>query len=275
MKIGINRWTLPPHLPLAECFTLVAQAGFDSIEINIAEDGELTPNTDEQGVKALVAQAKQAGVELSSLSTGLGWKYPITSPDTAVRNQGAETIMASLRAAKWMGVDTILVVPGIVNDTIAYDEAYERAKSILRKVAPAAQELGVAIGVENVWNKFLLSPLEFARFIDEVNTESGTDSIGAYFDVGNILQYGYPDQWIRILGKRIKKIHVKDFKTGIGNGRAFCNPLQGDVPWARVRVALEEIGYDEYITAEVEGYKTEFEVGLKHIQESLRTVFGG
>lgn len=275
MKIGINRWTLPPHLPLAECFALVAKAGFDSIEINIAEDGELTPATDEQGVKALVTHATQAGVELSSVSTGLGWKYPITSPDEAVRKQGAENIRASLQAAKWMGVDTILVVPGIVSDTIAYDVAYERAKMVLKEVAPIAQDLGVAIGVENVWNKFLLSPLEFARFIDEVNAEAGTDSVGAYFDVGNVLLYGYPDQWIRILGKRIKKIHVKDFKMGIGNGRAFCNPLQGDVPWARVRTALEEIGYGEYITAEVEGYKTEFEVGLKHIQESLRAVFGG
>ncbi len=212
---------------------------------------------------------------LSSVSTGLGWKYPITSPDEGVRKQGAENIRASLQAAKWMGVDTILVVPGIVSDTIAYDVAYERAKAVLKEVAPVAQDLGVSVGVENVWNKFLLSPLEFARFIDEVNGEAGTDSIGAYFDVGNVLLYGYPDQWIRILGKRIKKVHVKDFKTGIGNGRAFCNPLQGDVPWARVRTALEEIGYDEYITAEVEGYKTEFEVGLKHIQELLRAVFGG
>ncbi len=274
MKIGINRWTLPSHLPLSECFTLVKQAGFDSIEINIAEDGELTAETSEQDVKALVAAANDIGLELSSLSTGLGWKYLITSPDEAIRRKGVETIRASLQAAKWMGVDTILVVPGIVSDTIAYDEAYERAQTALKELAPAAQELGVAIGVENVWNKFLLSPLEFARFIDEINGAAGTSSIGAYFDVGNILQYGYPDQWIRILGKRIKKVHVKDFKSGIGNGRAFCNPLQGDVPWARVKTALEAIGYDEYITAEVEGYKTEFEVGLKHIQESLRTVFG-
>ena len=129
-----------------------------------------------------------------------------------------------------MGVDTILVVPGIVSDTIAYDEAHERAQTALKELAPAAQELGVAIGVENVWKEFLLWPLEFARFIDEINGAAGTSIIGAYFDVGKILQYGYPDQWIRILGKRIKKVHVKDFKSGIGNGRAFCNPLQAMFP---------------------------------------------
>ena len=275
VKIGVNRWTLPPHLPLAECFRLVKQAGFDSIEINIAEDGELTPTTDEQGVKSLVAQAAAEGLELSSLSTGLGWKYPITSPDEKVRQQGAANIKAQLQAAKWMGVDTILVVPGIVNAEIAYDDAYTRAQSVLKEVAPFAREMGVAIGVENVWNKFLLSPLEFARFLDEINADGGGDSVGAYFDVGNVLLYGFPDQWIKILGPRIKKIHVKDFKSNIGNMSGFCNLLQGDVPWARVREAMQKIGYEGYVTAEVDGYKTEFEVGLKHINEALRAIFRG
>lgn len=273
MKIGINRWTLPSHLPLTECFTLVKQAGFDSIEINIAEDGELTPSTDEQGVKSLLAQAHASGLEISSLSTGLGWRYPITSPDPAIRAQGAALIRGQLQAAQWLGVDTILVVPGIVNADIAYDDAYQRAQEVLKELAPVAQQMGVAIGVENVWNKFLLSPLEFARFLDEINAANGGDSVGAYFDVGNILQYGYPDQWIKILGTRIKKVHVKDFKSNIGNMSAFCNPLQGDVPWHKVREALNKIGYDGYITAEVDGYKTEFTVGLKHINEALRAIF--
>ncbi len=273
MKIGINRWTLPPHLPLKECFRLVAQAGFDSIEINIAEEGELRPDTTEQEVKALVAQAQQAKLELSSLSTGLGWRYPITSGDQTVRQQGAKMIRAQLQAAHWMGVDTILVVPGIVNADTAYDDAYSRAHDVLWELAPLAQSLGISIGVENVWNKFLLSPLEFAGFIDKVNASARTTSIGAYFDVGNILQYGFPDQWISILGPRIRKVHVKDFKTTVGNMGGFCNPLQGDVPWQKVKDALDRIGYDGYITAEVEGYKTNFETGLKHINEALRTIF--
>ncbi len=273
MKIGINRWTLPTDLSLTECFRLVKEAGFDSIEINIAEEGELTPETDEAGVKALVEAAHGVGLELSSLSTGLGWRYPITSPDEDIRAKGASLIKAQVQAAKWLGVDTILVVPGVVNADIAYDDAYTRASAVLAEVAPFAAELGIAIGVENVWNKFLLSPLEFARFIDEVNAVAGTGSIGAYFDAGNILQYGFPDQWIRILNHRIKKVHVKDFKTNIGNITGFCNPLQGDVPWVKVREALIAVGYDGYITAEVDGYKTEFTVGLKHINESLRAIF--
>ena len=270
MKIGINRWTFPVHLSLAECFQIARRAGFDSIEINIAEDGEVRPDSTEAEIKAIVAAAQQAGVELSSLSTGLGWKYPITSANDGIREKGAINIARQLQVAQWLGVDTILVVPGIVSAEIAYDAAYTRAQEVLKALAPEAEARKVAIGVENVWNKFLLSPLEFARFLDEI----GSDYVGAYFDAGNVLVYGFPDQWIRILGKRIRKVHVKDFNTGIGNITGFCNPLQGDVPWRKVQEALAAIGYDEYVTAEVDGYRVEQELGLKHIAESLRAIFG-
>ncbi len=270
MKIGINRWTLPGHLTLNECFTLAAASGFDSVEINIAEDGELTAQTTEAEVSQIVKSAAEAGVELSSLSTGLGWKYPLTSADPGIRAEGINCIRKQLQAAAWMGVDTILVVPGVVNAEVAYDDAYERAQSALKELAADAERLGVYIGVENVWNKFLLSPLEFASFIDGV----GSEYVGAYFDVGNVLVYGFPEQWIKILGPRIKKIHVKDFRSGIGNINGFCNPLQGDVAWYRVRAALAEIGYNSYITGEVDGYRTNPDLGLKHIAESLRSIFG-
>jgi hexulose-6-phosphate isomerase len=123
--------------------------------------------------------------------------------------------------------------------------------------------------VENVWNKFLLSPLEMARFLDEI----GSPFVGAYFDAGNVLVHGYPQHWIRILGARIRKVHVKDFRTSIGSIAGFCNPLQGDVPWNEVRIALDEIGYGGPVTAEVEGYRVRQELGLRHIAESLRAVF--
>jgi hexulose-6-phosphate isomerase len=269
MKIGINRWTFPDDWSLAQCFEIAKRAGFDSIEINMADEGELTHESSEADVRAMVASAQKAGIGLSSLSTGLGWRYPITSPDASVREQGAANIARMLEVAQWMGVDTVLVVPGIVSAEIAYDEAYTRAQEVLRALAPEAERRQVAIGVENVWNKFLLSPLEFARFLDEIDSAF----VGAYFDAGNVLAYGFPDQWIRILGSRIKKVHVKDFKSNIGNITAFCNPLQGDVPWAKVRAALEAAGYDSFVTAEVDGYKVHPEIGLKHIAEALQAVF--
>lgn len=270
MKIGINRWTMPSDWKLPQCFQTAKQAGFDSIEINSAEEGELTLNSTQADIGWIVQQAQEAGIELSSLSTGLGWKYPLTSNDPKVREQGAENIRRSLQIAQWMGVDTILCVPGIVSADVSYDAAYDRAQGILKDLAPEAAAHRVAIGVENVWNKFLLSPLEMARFLDEI----GSEWVGCYFDAGNVLVYGFPQHWIRILGPRIKKVHVKDFKTGIGNITAFCNPLQGDVPWAAVREALESVGYDGYVTAEVDGYRVHPELGLKHIADSLRAVFG-
>ncbi len=270
MKIGVNRWTLPKELSLAESFRMVKRAGFDSIEINVAEDGELRPDTTESEAKSILASSTEAGVQISSVSSGLGWKYPLTSGDSAVQATGIANTKAALQLAKWLDTDTILLVPGIVSPEISYEDAYNRAKTCIKELVPTAEALGVSIGVENVWNKFLLSPLEFRQFLDEI----GSTHVGAYFDAGNVLVYGYPDQWIRILGKRIKKVHVKDFKSNIGNITAFCNPLQGNVPWAEVNKALKEIGYDEFVTAEVEGYNVDPDLGLKHICESLRSVFG-
>lgn len=270
MKIGINRWTMPMDWTLARCFDEAKKAGFDSIEINLAEDGELTLQSTEQEVRQIAAAARDTGITLSSLSNGLGWPYPLTSNDPAIRHKGYEILQTALRCARWLEVDTILCVPGLVTSDVGYDTAYQRAGAALQDLAGAAAETQVSIGIENVWNKFLLSPLEMARFIDEI----GSSWVGAYFDVGNVLLYGFPQHWIKILGPRIKKVHVKDFSTSVGTLRGFGNPLQGNVPWAAVRAALEEIGYNSFVTAEVDGYPAAPELGLNHIAESLRQVFG-
>jgi len=269
MKIGINRWTMPPEWSLAECFRAAKEAGFDSIEVNIAEEGELTLTTEEAEVRAIAGSAREAGITLSSLSNGLGWLYPLTANDPAVRRQGLEVMRAALRTARWLDVDTALCVPGTVSADVRYDVAYERAQAALRELAPEAEALGVFIGVENVWNKFLLSPLEMAHFVDEIDSAY----VGVYFDAGNVLAYGYPQHWIEILGPRIKKVHVKDFQIAVGNLQGFANPLQGDVPWAAVRTALDGIGYSGFVTAEVSGYPAAPTLGLRHIAEALRQFF--
>jgi L-ribulose-5-phosphate 3-epimerase len=269
MKIGINRWTMPPGWTLERCFQAAKQAGFDGIEINVEAEGELTTSTDETAVRRFHELALEIGIELTSLSTGLGWKFPLTSNDREIPDRGKDIIRNCIHIARWLGVNTVLCVPGVVDAETSYDAAYDHAQSALRDLSLDAAANEVHIGVENVWNRFLLSPLEMARFVDEI----GSKWVGVYFDVGNVLQFGFPQQWIRILGPRIVRIHVKDFKQSIGNGRAFANPLQGDVPWKEVRIALDEIGYEGYVTAEVEGYKQYPELGLKHIAESLREVF--
>ena len=270
MKIGINRWTMPRDWTLARCFAEAKTAGFDSVEINLAEEGELNLLSTEREVRQIAASAREVGITLSSLSNGLGWPYPLTSNDPATRQKGIEILQTALRCARWLEVDTILCVPGLVTAEVGYDTAYQRAQAALQELAGEAAAVQVSIGIENVWNRFLLSPLEMARFIDEV----GSPWIGAYFDVGNILLYGFPQHWIKILGSRIRKVHVKDFSTSVGNIQGFGNPLQGNVPWTAVRAALDEISYDSFVTAEVDGYTAAPELGLKHIAESLRQVFG-
>jgi hexulose-6-phosphate isomerase len=156
--------------------------------------------------------------------------------------------------AKWLGTDAYLFVPGAVDvfflpdaEVVPYDVCYQRASEALRQILPAAEETGVAICIENVWNRFLLSPLEMRDFIDSF----GSAMVGAYFDVGNVLLTGYPEHWIRILGERIKRVHVKDFKRSAGTAEGFVNLLEGDVNFETVKEALADVGYDGYVTAEL------------------------
>jgi hexulose-6-phosphate isomerase len=271
MKIGINHWTFPSGPSLRECFVMAGNAGCDSIEVNLAAagEGELSLETKEAEVRALQRAARDAGIEISSLSSGLYWKHSATDNSPEVRASARRVLEKQLQVANWLETDTVLVVPGAVTAEVSYDVALERAREFLAAGLPAAREMGVNIGIENVWNKFLLSPLEMRDFVDSF----GDPHIGVYFDAGNILAIGFPQQWIRILGHRIKRVHVKDFNEQPGGWLGFANPLQGNLPWGEVNAALREINYDGYITAEVAGYKTHPELGLKHIAEALRTVF--
>ncbi len=268
-KIGINRWTLPASWDVRTCLRAAKESGFDAIEFNMEPQGALNPQTSDADARAIRQMADEIGIELSSLSTGVYWSTPFTHPDASIREQAIELCRQQLRLASALGVDAILVVPGVVTPDVPYDAAYSRAQEALKTLAPEAERRRVAIAVENVWNRFLLSPLEMACFIDEI----GSEWVGAYFDAGNVLAFGYPQQWIHILGRRIRRVHVKDFRTDIGNIQGFTNPLQGDVPWLEVRAALESVGYTGYITAEVSGYRAFPELGLRHIADTLRVVF--
>ena len=163
----------------------------------------------------------------------------------------------ALYVTKWLGTNAYLFVPGAVDvfflpdaEIIPYDVCYERAREAVSQLVQTAEKVGVSVGIENVWNKFLLSPLEMRDFIDSF----GSDMIGAYFDVGNVLLTGYPEQWIRILGKRIKRVHIKDFDISIGTVDGFVDLLEGSVDFEAVKKALAEIGYDGYVTAEMIPY---------------------
>ncbi|MDW8106044.1 MAG: sugar phosphate isomerase/epimerase family protein [Armatimonadota bacterium] len=268
-KIAINRWTMPSDWDVKTCLRVAKESGFDAIEFNMEFSGAISPATSDSDAQRIRSEADALGVELSALSTGVYWQKPFTHPDPQVRAESLELCRHQLRLAQAMGIDAILVVPGVVTPEVPYDVAYERARAALQELVPEAERRKVAIAIENVWNRFLLSPLEMRDLVDSL----GSAYVGVYFDAGNILAYGYPQHWISILGARIKRVHVKDFRTEIGNIEGFTNPLQGDVPWLAVRAALEEVGYQGYITAEVSGYRLFPELGLRHIADALRAVF--
>lgn len=268
-KIGINRWAMPTDWEIQTCLRIAKESGFDSIEFNMDLEGAIRPQTSNAEAASIRRLADRAGIELSALSTGVYWATPFTHPDPKVRAHAIELCRHQLRLAQAMGVDAILVVPGVVSPEVPYDTAYERAQDALRTLVPEAEKRKATIAIENVWNKFLLSPLEMRQLIDSL----GSDYVGCYFDAGNILDYGFPQHWIAILGRRIRRVHVKDFRTDIGNIQGFTNPLQGDLPWLTVRSALEAIGYTGHITAEVSGYRLFPELGLRHIADTLRAVF--
>jgi len=253
MLKSISVWAFDPARPLDEVFAVAKDNGFPAVEVAIAEDGPITPQTTEDDCKRILEQAQNAGITISSMASGGGWSLPISCTDEATRRKGIDFIAASLRVAKGLNLDTILVVPGGVGaDFIPgfkgapYDVAYNNAKAALEELTPVADETQVAIGIENVWNKFLLSPLEMRQFIDDLKS----DYVGSYFDVGNVIATGFPEQWIRILGKRIKKVHFKDFKESVGTLDGFCDLLDGDVNYAEVMKALREVGYDGPVTSE-------------------------
>jgi len=174
------------------------------------------------------------------------WHAPLSDPNPEVRKKGLEGMETALRSAKVMGADTVLLVPAVVKEDVRYADAYKRSGEHIRKLLPLAEQLDVIIAVENVWNKFLLSPLEFARYVDEFDSPW----LKAYFDVGNVILFGYAQDWIRTLGKRTVKIHLKDFKR---KGYQWTNLLDGDVNWPQVRRALDEVGYDGFLTPELRG----------------------
>jgi len=237
LRKAVQLGMLPKELPDTEKFKLAKKCGFDGIEGSPMEDLD--------AAWELGRLARQAGVPIHSIVRG-GWDAPFSDPDPKVIDKGLATMETALRSAKALGADTVLLVPAIVNENVSYAQAYKRSQRHIKKVLPLAEEIGVVIAVENVWNKFLLSPLEFARYVDEFESPW----LKAYFDIGNVILFGYSQDWIRTLGRRIVKIHLKDFKR---RGYEWTNLLDGDVNWPEVRRALDEIGYDGYLTTELRG----------------------
>jgi len=260
MKKSINYWAFPGGgdgtKRIGEFLREAQAAGFDAVELCFGETGELALDSSERLVRAIEADAIKVGIEIASVATGLFWKYSLTSGDAATREKAKEIVRKGLQIAAWAGTDALLVVPGVVTSPIStervpYHLAWKRSTEAIRELVPFAEKLKVSIAVENVWSGFLLSPLEMASFIDAF----GSRFVGAYFDVGNVLVNAMPEDWIRVLGPRIRRVHLKDYRTGVGTLHGFVDLLAGDVNWPEVMKALREVGYEGPLTAEVFPYR--------------------
>lgn len=278
MKKSISQWSFAKG-SLKECMQLAREAGFEAIEVTVAEEGEITLSSSQKDVQAILKTAQDIGIQISSLATGLFWKYSLTSNSASLRNKAKEIVIKMLDIAAWLGTDAILVVPGAVGvdfipeaEVVPYELAYERSLEALKELAPEAERRGVDIAIENVWSKFLLSPLEMRDFVDKI----GSDRLGVYFDVGNVILTGYPEHWIRILGRRIRRVHVKDFRRAVGTLAGFVDLLEGDVDWPRVMEALREIGYNSFLTAEMlPPYPHHPEALIYNTSKALDYILGG
>jgi L-ribulose-5-phosphate 3-epimerase len=214
----------------------------------------------------------ETGLTIPSVCGAHHWGKPLTDPNPKVREEGLEALKQTLRDAKRYGATSVLLVPAVVNQDVSYNDAYTRSQAEIRKAIPLAEELGVKIAIENVWNQFLLSPLEAARYVDEFNSPV----VGWHFDVGNVITYGWPEQWIRILGKRILKLHIKEYsrkrRDNEGLWKGFEVPfLEGDNNWPNVMKALDEIGYEGWGIAEQGGGGSV--EGLKDLSQRMTKIF--
>jgi len=261
LKKGIMWGGVRVGKTIMERFQAAKQAGFDGIEV----DSHLDRNE--------VLKARDAtGLAVPSVCDSKHWTLLLSSPDPVVRENGIEALKVALEDASTFGADTVLLVPGRVTESVGYDECWDRSAEGIRKAVPFAEKMKVKIAVENVWNSFLLSPLEAARYIDQFQSPY----VGAYFDIGNILAFGWPEQWIKILGKRIAKIHIKEYSRKIadsqGKSKGFDVKLrEGDVNWSAVMKALADTGYQGgWANIEMGGGETP--EGLKDLSDRLKLI---
>lgn len=240
IKKAIMYGTVSGKMSVMEKLKIIKEAGFDGVEMMSHMDQE-----------EVLRARDAAGLANPSVCGSRHWEKPLSDPNPKVREEGLEALKQTLRDAKRYGASSVLLVPAVVSKQVSYADAYTRSQAEIRKALPLAGELGVKIAVENVWNQFLLSPLEAARYIDEFESPW----IGWHFDIGNVINYGWPEQWVRILGKRIQKLHVKEFSRkrrdneGLWKGFAV-EYLEGDNDWPAIMKALDETGYHGWAIAE-------------------------
>jgi len=256
---ALNMWSLPGGLegslnPI-EAIRLAREYGFDSLELCFGDERSALPvDADPAAMTGIVAAARNASITLDSTASGLYWNRNLGDADPDLRAQAQHDLTRMIQLTAALGARTLLTIPGAVDVFFLPDRPAQPAAEVRANVAeglaallPVAERHGVRLGIENVWNKFLLSAHEMAHFIDGFNSPW----LGAYVDVANLMPFGYPDHWLRELGHRVVGVHFKDFRRAVGTAEGFVDLLEGDVDWPAVMDALDAIGYDGPVVAEM------------------------
>jgi hexulose-6-phosphate isomerase len=254
MKKSISIWSFYTKGSFEENLALAMEAGFAGFEIDLSEEGPVNLKSTRDDLRRIRHLVENAGLELSGLATGLYWGSNAVSNNPETRKKAVAILSKQIETARLLGIDAILVVPGSVGvdfipgcEIVPYETAYHRATEFIQQALPEAQKHKIKIGIENVWNKFLVSPLEMRAFIDQF----GSEWVASYFDVGNTLATGYPEHWIESLAGRIARVHFKDYRRAVGSVDGFCDLLSGDVDWPGVVRALRAVKYKGWVTAEM------------------------
>lgn len=244
MKVGLSTIITPHEWSFDETLKQAAATGYEAVELCIRDSGDITLESSEADLKAMAGRAAAAGIELSSVCPGVrNAPRDLMTNDCEVWKQSLQTVERCLEITHTLGVDTMLLTLGALTDELYYNEAYANSLKAMQKLAPIGEKLGVNIAIEYVWNKFLLSPMEFAHFCDDV----ASPRVGLFFDTGNMVIFGFPQHWVRICGKHLMKVHFKDFKRPT----EWTPLLQGDVNFPAVMAELRKIGYDGALLSEV------------------------
>jgi L-ribulose-5-phosphate 3-epimerase len=251
VKIGLNSWTLGGwrlSLPggYEEALRVAAALGYQGLELVYDDAAHSPEKIDKQARKRIKEAASSNGLELPSVATAVFWRYSLASPQDAERRRALEYVRSGLEISADLDADTLLVVPAVANPEVGYRETYSRAQDSLKQAAKWAENLGVNIGVENVWNRFLYDPLIFRRFVEEI----GSERVGVYFDVGNVLELSPFEHWLEILGDKILVIHAKDYDMTARGPAGFRYVGQGSVDWTKFIASLRSINYRGFLNVE-------------------------
>lgn len=281
---SLNYWSVPGGLegtldPI-EFIRIAAEHRFPAVEVAIGESGSAFGlDVTQARCEELLDVAASHGVAIASTASGLYWARSLADASESVRRQAREDLERMLQIAAWLQVRTHLTIPGAVDvffmpdrPELPYAHVWEAASEGIADLLPTAEKCRVRMGIENVWNRFLMSPHEMAAFLDQF----GSPWVGAYVDVGNLQPFGYAEDWLKHLGRRVVGVHFKDFKRSVGTAEGFVDLLEGDVNWPAVMASLREIGYEGPVVAEMIPYYRHYPlVRIANTSNAMDAILGG